>query len=251
MDLRMEGMTGTVISVLSLAACAYSFYLAAVPPQTVPDEEQAKGVEVVPGFIKFWRKTFETYKVIVYTVAICEIGVCIMRAEGKPLSPGNHMMLKFCPTSSDKLLYPEARLSTLALAGCLISAAGAQFRLWGMRSLGKFYTWEVSIRPGHKLCTNAPYSIVRHPGYIGSMLATGGHIVFGLGRGTFVRECIGGSYPLGYDVVRWILGAYVVFGMTGLVKRSVTEDQLLKKTFGKEWEEWSSKTRYRLFPGVF
>jgi hypothetical protein len=61
-DLRIEGMTGTVISVLSLAACAYSFYLAAVPPQTVPDEEQAKGVEVVPGFIKFWRKTFETYK---------------------------------------------------------------------------------------------------------------------------------------------------------------------------------------------
>jgi protein-S-isoprenylcysteine O-methyltransferase Ste14 len=174
-----------------------------------------------------------------------------MRAEGKPLSPGNHMMLKFCPKSSDKLLYPDARLSTLALAGCLISTVGAQFRLWAMRSLGKFYTWEVSIRPGHKLCTNAPYSIIRHPGYTGSMLASGGHIIFGLGRGTFVRECIGGSYPLTFAVVRWVLGAYVVFGLSGLFKRTMTEDKLLKKTFGKEWEEWSRNTRYRLLPGVY
>jgi protein-S-isoprenylcysteine O-methyltransferase Ste14 len=196
-------------------------------------------------------------RVIVYAVVVSEIGACIMRAGGNPFSPnpGIHMVVKFCPTSEysfDKLLYPEARLSSLALAGCLISTAGALFRLWGMRSLGKFYTWEVSIRPGHKLCTDAPYSIVRHPGYAGSIVCLGGHVAFALGsRGTFVRECIGGTYPLCFAVARWVLGINVVFGISGVIGRSVTEDRLLKKTFGKEWEEWSSKTRYRLFPGVF
>ena len=35
-----------------------------------------------------------------------------------------------------------------------------------------------------------------------------------------------------------------------LVKRSFAEDGMLKKEFGKEWEEWAGRVKWRVFPFI-
>jgi protein-S-isoprenylcysteine O-methyltransferase Ste14 len=39
--------------------------------------------------------------------------------------------------------------------------------------------------------------------------------------------------------------------VAGLVARTKTEDAMLKKEFGKQWDEWAKKTPWKLFPGIF
>lgn len=48
----------------------------------------------------------------------------------------------------------------------------------------------------------------------------------------------------------WVL---VVVFVTNpcLVLRSPEEDELLRKSFGEEWEEWRKVVRYRVFPGLY
>jgi protein-S-isoprenylcysteine O-methyltransferase Ste14 len=111
--------------------------------------------------------------------------------------------------------------------------------------------WDITIRDEHKLCTVGAFSVVRHPSYAGSILALTGHTIFVLGSGTYVHECVGGSYPTAFRVVGGMIAAYVAVGIAGMVKRTAAEDELLKKTFEKEWVEWARRTRYRLIPGIF
>lgn len=40
------------------------------------------------------------------------------------------------------------------------------------------------------------------------------------------------------------------FSVWTIHKRPIVEDEILKDAFGKEWEEWASVTRYKLFPGI-
>jgi len=243
----------TILSVLNLATCAYIFHLASIPPQPqVPEKERTKGTDLFPSFVEFWRATFRFYQMVVCTIAVCEIGACILKAEGKPLTPEDGIMLKLCPKSSlENTLYPDARLPVIAWIGCIIATLGSSLRLWSQRLLGRFFTWELSIRPGHKLYTAGPYSFVRHPSYTGAITMFIGNIIFGFARGTYLGECIGSSYPTAFKIGGTIFVAYLTLGAAALLSRSGNEDEMLKKEFGKEWEEWAGRTRYRVLPGVF
>ncbi|KAG2126910.1 hypothetical protein DEU56DRAFT_959007, partial [Suillus clintonianus] len=43
-------------------------------------------------------------------------------------------------------------------------------RLWCFRTLGRFFTFELGVRKGHKLVTTGPYAVVRHQSYAGAAL---------------------------------------------------------------------------------
>lgn len=45
-------------------------------------------------------------------------------------------------------------------------------------------------------------------------------------------------------------GVIMVNGLIIAWKRVTEEEMMLKKTFGKEWEDWHKKTK-RFIPGVF
>jgi protein-S-isoprenylcysteine O-methyltransferase Ste14 len=34
-------------------------------------------------------------------------------------------------------------------------------------------------------------------------------------------------------------------------RRPIVEDEMLKKEFGKKWDEWAKKVPYRLVPGIY
>jgi protein-S-isoprenylcysteine O-methyltransferase Ste14 len=93
--------------------------------------------------------------------------------------------------------------------------------------------------------------MVRHPAYIGGLTIYFGQYLFGFAKHTFLRECVAWKFPLMYRsfLVFVIMISSVMF--LNALKRAVKEDEMLRKKFGKEWEEWARKTRYRFVPGIW
>lgn len=66
---------------------------------------------------------------------------------------------------------PGVRLSEgVAWAGIGLGVAGFALRFWAMRVLGRFYTRTLLTTGDQKVVRDGPYRLIRHPGYLGSLL---------------------------------------------------------------------------------
>ena len=102
----------------------------------------------------------------------------------------------------------------LAYASCWLSIRAVQ-------SLGKQWTYAARVIKGHELITQGPYGVVRNPIYLG---------MFGL----ILSTCLAFS--------RWWSGlAAVVFFLIGNHIRIRTEEQLLRETFGDQFDEYARR----------
>ena len=123
-------------------------------------------------------------------------------------------------------------------------------RLQCYRTLGRFFTFEVSLRKGHQLVTAGPYSIVRHPSYTAMLLMYIGMVLWFTSGGAWLRES---------GVLATFLGSSVAFGVmaiasgiaVSLCRRVPLEDELLKESFKQEWEHWAGRVPYALIPLVY
>jgi len=243
-----------IASAAIIALTGYTFHVSVGGPPPAPSQgELVKGTDLFPGFNKWYRTTFRIYHVLLYTIFACEIAICTILAQGSTLSPENHRMLNICPnkTSLDKTLYPQGRLPDLAALACALGISSSIFRTWAQRSLGKLFTWEVTIRPGHRIYTAGPYSLVRHPSYTGLTLSFASQAILFMSKHTYVKECIGGQFPVAYQIGVPLAIVWQGIVVANMMKRTVKEDGVLKKEFGKEWEEWAQRTKYRILPGIF
>ena len=62
--------------------------------------------------------------------------------------------------------------------GFLIFLSGVLVRLWAIRTLGRYYSHIVREVDDHKIVDWGPYRIVRHPAYLGMIVANVGVTVF-------------------------------------------------------------------------
>jgi len=250
-------MLSVSLSSLTLLSAGASFRLAVRPPPKLSQTERAKDTDISPIYIEIFRRAILLYQGIIYLTSLVETTAFLLSVQSQSPTIGqsiNQRLLDICPTGTSSLrdiLYPGGQLPPLALFSCLLMTSGALFRAWSQDSLGQWFTWEPAIRPGHKLYTAGPYSLVRHPSYTGADLLYAGHILFGFARHTFLSECVASKYPVSYAGLCTFMVVWVVIGVLNMQKRAVMEDRLLKREFGKEWEDWARRTRFRLFPGIW
>lgn len=66
---------------------------------------------------------------------------------------------------------------SVGVIGALFVALGGSLRLWAMFVLGRWYSRRVRVLVGHRVVSEGPYRVVRHPAYLGAWL---GHVGLGL-----------------------------------------------------------------------
>lgn len=99
------------------------------------------------------------------------------------------------------------------------------------QAVNKFFEVMVRIQTerGHKVVDTGPYTIVRHPGYVGGVLL-----------------CLGAAMCLGS--VWALIPAGVASAL--LILRTYWEDQMLQAELAG-YKEYTQRVRYRLIPGVW
>lgn len=128
---------------------------------------------------------------------------------------------------------------------------GTLLRLATFRYLGKFFRFEASIQQDHQLITTGPYSIVRHPSYTGLLLTHPAWFFWQFGEGSWVRESGLWDTLIGKVVVS-SFGVIMILGTLYLtLGRMANEDKALRDRFGKQWDNWASRVRYRVIPGLW
>jgi protein-S-isoprenylcysteine O-methyltransferase Ste14 len=126
---------------------------------------------------------------------------------------------------------------------------GTFVRLTCYKTLGEFFTYEITIRKNHKLITWGLYSWVRHPGYSSLIAIDVGLALSFATHGSWVRESDMLSTTWGQVLVGSQI-AIIVIHIAAIFLRMDIEDAALRKAFPAEWNEWAEKVAYRLVPGI-
>ena len=111
----------------------------------------------------------------------------------------------------------------IAILGALLCFSGLAFVLWGRLALGEMYFvstgFGAQLFSGHRLITQGPYAIVRHPMYFGLILAAIGSLLL-------------------YQT--WTTVFLIVCALS-VIRRALREEEVLAKTFGAEWAEYCQR----------
>lgn len=129
-------------------------------------------------------------------------GVCVLLWQPLPVS-----------------LTVAVRIIALVL-GVLLFYSGLGLWFWGRRTLGKMFNassgFGVQLYADHRLITNGPFALVRHPMYLGVLTAAWGALL----------------------VYRTWATVFMAVGFVGLVLRAHREEQALAAEFGADWEAY-------------
>ena len=118
----------------------------------------------------------------------------------------------------------------LSITGIFLIALGYAVAAWAFAE-NRFFSSMMRIQTdrGHVVCDSGPYRIVRHPGYAGNLLSMPGIVLALDSAWTLI--------PVGV--------ALVVAAI-----RTALEDRTLQEEL-PGYQEYTSRVRYRLFPGVY
>ena len=118
----------------------------------------------------------------------------------------------------------------LNVLGLGLVVLGYAFATWALTE-NRFFSSMVRIQTerGHIVCDSGPYTIVRHPGYAGNMLALPGIAL--------VLSSVWTIVP--------VIAAFVI-----IVIRTTLEDKALQEEL-PGYKEYARRVRYRLFPGIY
>ncbi|KAJ8516042.1 hypothetical protein ONZ45_g6590 [Pleurotus djamor] len=178
--------------------------------------------------------------------AVAEIA-CIL-ATNIPYSGSQDLLALLCPAGIQTA--SRIGLSPLFFLGIFLTVAAGFIRYASYVALGPLFTFEVAILNQHRLITNGPYAYVRHPSYTGVPMTVLGIVAYHLSPGSWFRECGVSATVLG-QMILLVVAVVMVLITSALVKRTWTEDALMKQNFGPEWDAWAERVPYRLIPGVY
>lgn len=186
--------------------------------------------------------------------ALIEISILVASAIVR-LYPSSKMAIQANRILLDSILFgesPEQSISypSLRVFGALLTLAANWVRYLCFRALGRQFTFHIAIVKDHELITTGPYAIVRHPAYTTGFLKYIGNFLWHATPGAWLWESR--FYELKVSwlfLVPWLLSFSLTTGL--IITRPQKEDELLKKEFGKKWDQWAEVVPYRLIPGVY
>jgi protein-S-isoprenylcysteine O-methyltransferase Ste14 len=126
--------------------------------------------------------------------------------------------LSFAPTSN-----------ITGAVGLFLVLIGVSFAIWARLQLGGNWSAAVTVKQGHTLIRQGPYTVVRHPIYSGLLLSL-------LGVAVIVGE------------VRGLLGVGVFF--LALWIKSSMEERFMLEEFGAEYRNYQQRVK-ALVPYIF
>ncbi|KAG2107064.1 uncharacterized protein F5147DRAFT_753734 [Suillus discolor] len=136
------------------------------------------------------------------------------------------------------------------ILGTTLAVAGGLVRWWCYRTLGRFFTFELSVRKGHHIVTTGPYAVIRHPAYTAGIMQMIGIVMLHGSPTSWLRHSGVLDIPgLKLAVVSWLAGITLL--VINIVFRVSEEDEALKSAFRDEWARWAKVVRYRLIPGIY
>ncbi|KAG1733689.1 hypothetical protein EDB19DRAFT_1207072 [Suillus lakei] len=154
------------------------------PPPSPEEEVKPPMLEIIIlRFQSLWGNDIK--KISAWTVSLIEVA--------------NILAIHIDPSQIPEGIYGARALQLLRalhptpitpafLAGSLAVTIGGVFRLYCVSTLGKFWSWPLSVRQEHRLVTSGPYSLVRHPSYTGFLLQYIGIIAMYGNQGSWLRQ---------------------------------------------------------------
>ncbi|KAG1800435.1 uncharacterized protein HD556DRAFT_1230410 [Suillus plorans] len=144
----------------------------------------------------------------------------------------------------------DTPITFLFVFGTALAITGGLIRWWCYRTLGRFFTFQLSVREGQHIITTGPYAVIRHPAYTAGLAEIIGLLILHGSTNSWLRYSGVLAIPgLKVIVVAWL--AEITLLMISVVFRVSHEDEVLKSAFRDEWEAWAETVRYRLIPGVY
>jgi protein-S-isoprenylcysteine O-methyltransferase Ste14 len=117
----------------------------------------------------------------------------------------------------------------LGYAGLIIFTLGTTFRLGAVRALGPRHSVWIAVQQSHGLVKTGFYRFIRHPSYVGALLAVfGWALVFRGGAGLLLALLM----------------------VLPILSRISAEEDLLGGEFGEDYREYQRRT-WRLVPWVY
>ncbi|KDQ51233.1 hypothetical protein JAAARDRAFT_62643 [Jaapia argillacea MUCL 33604] len=228
-----------------LLILAASNHLSFTPPNRPHPSYELSAPSLWDNVIRSFMNVTHFFKFVVWTATLGEVAV--LMAQRYPSLPFTHPIMHFLVQSQAS---PQLNIAGAFGLGCSLVFAGASIRYWCYRTLGRFFTFELNIRPEHRLVTSGPYSVVRHPSYSGLLLGGCGVFLCLFSRGSWLRDC----GIIENFVAQLVLAMYVLTVGTvyiALVRRIPAEEAMMRKEFGKTWDDWARRVPYKLLPGVY
>ncbi len=115
-------------------------------------------------------------------------------------------------------------------AGLIVALGGIALRVWATQVLGEFYTRTLRVAESQPVVQSGPYHLIRHPGYLGSILMWAG---------------------AGLATTNWIaLAVALAAGLIGYHYRIEAEEAMLVDCLGQSYIRYKTRT-WRLIPFIY
>lgn len=160
--------------------------------------------------------------------------------KGKDKSSLNILWVIIILSISLSIFVSYIRFSTLALTivkdqwivylGLILIFTGILSRIFIVRSLGKYFTVDVTIRQDHKIKKDGFYSVLRHPSYAASLLTF-------LGLGLYLNNWL--------SLIIACVPPFLAFSY-----RIAVEEKALVEQFGQDYLDYRKSTK-KLIPYIY
>lgn len=122
------------------------------------------------------------------------------------------------------------RSPLLQIVGLVVMACGIAIRFTAIAQLGRFHTPNVAVREDHRLIETGLYAHVRHPSYLGALIAFLG---------------------LGFGLGNWLsLAVILILSLFAYLYRIREEEAALTASLGEPYRAYCRRVK-RLIPGVY